>query len=544
MPRDPESRWEKPKMVDWYDPVQLAKTGMKTTLSTLLGSMVDTRRFAAIEGKDEDCVVDYSAKGDELWFDYMADTGDGWDSTYTMAHLLSSPKIRTASGEELPRANFVILGGDEVYPVASRMAYAQRLAWPFNEAARDLGQFGNEKHLRDIYCVPGNHDWYDSLAAFTRRFCCGRRIGCFQTRQIRSYFVLKLPHHWQIWAADIQLDHDIDLHQLKFFGEHARTLSAQDRIILCFAEPDWVYGQRSEEGLHDNIERFERMAEARGAKVRAELAGDIHNYQHYEGIRDPDPDEKRGKDQPRRYQAYEQTKFVSGGGGAFLHPTHSFSSEAQAGEPFRCTNRYPEARASRWLSFYNLFFAFKSWKMSALIGAVYLLLFWTVPQQVNWLTYPIDHPGSSFLMLILVGGLCAFSDLRGIIKRILWGALHGAGHVVLAWLTWLWAPRILPESWLVHSLIQTYLPRICVFILGGLLGGTLFGFYLLVSLNLLKIHENEAFSALRNPHCKHFLRFHLTADGLRIYVVGVRRTAPEERPHPVPTHLIEVITIR
>ena len=71
----------------------------------------------------------------------------------------------------------------------------------------------------------------------------------------------------------------------------------------------------------------------------------------------------------------------------------------------------------------------------------------------------------------------------------------------------------------------------------------MFGIYLLVSLNLFRIHENEAFSSLRIPHHKHFLRFHLTREGLRLFVVAAGRTAPEEGEHPVPIKIVERRTI-
>lgn len=543
MAQEGEGRWTKPPMVSWYDPGQLANTGVQVILSTLLGSMIDARRFAAVEGKDQDCIVDYTDK-QEIWFDYMADTGDGWNATYTMAYLLSSPRITLEPGKELQRADFAILGGDEVYPVASRNNYAMRLVWPFNEAARNLGQSGNKEHLRDIYCIPGNHDWYDSLASFTRRFCSGRRIGSFQTRQIRSYFVLKLPHNWEIWAADIQLGHDIDVHQFKFFREHGKSLSPNHRVLVALAEPDWLYGQRSGENLHFNIERLERAVEGSGAKVRLEVAGDIHNYQRYEGVRDPDPDKgDRPQGARRRYPPYEQTKLVSGGGGAFLHPTHTFSRESAAGGGFACKNRYPGARRSAWLSCGNLFFALKNWKMAGLLGLTYLLMFWNVSSDVDLLSFPIAYPGSFVLVLALLASLCAFADLKGV-GRLVWGLAHGAAHVTTAALSWHWAYRLVPAHSLSYPGLEIYMPRAVVFLLGALLGGTLFGLYLFLSVNVFRVHENEAFSSLRIDNYKHFLRCHLTADGLKIYVIGVDKVASDKNFHPVTTHLIEVLDIR
>ena len=57
---------------------------------------------------------------------------------------------------------------------------------------------------------------------------------------------------------------------------------------------------------------------------------------------------------------------------------------------------------------------------------------------------------------------------------------------------------------------------------GFLAGGVLMGVYLLVSLNVLGRHANEAFSALRVEDYKNFLRLHIRPDGkLEVYPVGI-----------------------
>ena len=66
----------------------------------------------------------------------MADTADGYAPTFAMARLLSRESL-TVSGKALARGAFLILGGDEVYPVASREAYEERLKAPFDAASAD-----------------------------------------------------------------------------------------------------------------------------------------------------------------------------------------------------------------------------------------------------------------------------------------------------------------------------------------------------------------------------------------------------------------------
>ena len=57
------------------------------------------------------------------------------------------------------------------------------------------------------------------------------------------------------------------------------------------------------------------------------------------------------------------------------------------------------------------------------------------------------------------------------------------------------------------------------------------GLYLLVSLNVFRRHSNEAFSALRIPDWKNFLKLHIDPDGtLTIYPIGIRQVARQWNP--------------
>ena len=74
----------------------------------------------------------------------------------------------------------------------------------------------------ETIALPGNHDWYDSLVAFQKLFFThifnGRTFaGGWRTRQKRSYFALKLPHKWWLVGVDLQLSHNIDVPQLRYF---------------------------------------------------------------------------------------------------------------------------------------------------------------------------------------------------------------------------------------------------------------------------------------------------------------------------------------
>ena len=78
------------KMVRWYDPVQLLHTGVEVIVSAVLGTRSDYRVMESFSGLQD--VFDYSGER-EIWIDYVADLGDGWNSTHTIATLLAKDSL-------------------------------------------------------------------------------------------------------------------------------------------------------------------------------------------------------------------------------------------------------------------------------------------------------------------------------------------------------------------------------------------------------------------------------------------------------------------
>src|SRR5205085_9563970 len=93
-----------PKMVSWYDPRLLARVGIRTIVSSVFGQYADQRLMQAVTDPctDEELCqrYDYSNPNSEkaqhrlvldesgaYWIDYVADVGDGFESTYTTAYL-------------------------------------------------------------------------------------------------------------------------------------------------------------------------------------------------------------------------------------------------------------------------------------------------------------------------------------------------------------------------------------------------------------------------------------------------------------------------
>ena len=152
----------------WLSPVLLSGTAVRVVLADLFGAYLDKRELQdalpsrilreaqgfAGELNDEEW-----PDGGELWLDYAADTGDGFNATYSVAYLLAQPSL-SVDGHELPRGEVLVLGGDQVYPTASGQQYEDRFKGPFRAALPEPPVEGPQPRM---YAVPGNHDWYDGL---------------------------------------------------------------------------------------------------------------------------------------------------------------------------------------------------------------------------------------------------------------------------------------------------------------------------------------------------------------------------------------------
>lgn len=488
-------------MVGWFDPGPLLVTGFDVLISTLFGRHSDYRLLEALAAGSSEELYDYSqSEGvarDELWLDYIADTGDGWNSTYATAYWSSRPSLTVATSfgarHETRSGDIMLFGGDQVYPAASHADYHYRLVKPF-ETARNYSHAPEP----DVFAIPGNHDWYDSLVSFTRIFCSGRWFQGWRTRQKRSYFALKLPQRVWLIGADVQLGSDIDALQIQYFKKVAAQMQMGDRIIICTAEPHWVYATAYEdldpEYNENNLRYFEKVLQRNGALIVAYVAGDLHHY--------------------RRHANDDGTqKITAGGGGAFLHPTHAPDASELSGG-FKLRTAYPAESVSRRLAWRNLLFPFINPKFGYAIGSLYGLLgyFWNLGQGV--LLGP----------LILLLGFVLFTDTHSIGYKRIAGTLHALSHTAGAWILFRMGRTLAAALGLSHPVAVEAFNGIFMFAGGATLGSFMMGAYLLISLNIFGRHSNEAFSSLRIEDYKNFLRLHIAKDGLlTIYPIGIER---------------------
>jgi len=517
------------QMVGWYNPGQLAQTAVQVAISTIFGRNADYRNTEALAAAETDeppskvaleprteGYYDYGAT-DTIWMDYVADTGDGWDSTYSVAYYVSQPQLKISGvNDTMPRGDILIFGGDEVYPTSSRPVYRQRLMDPYEAALPKT----NPPHPR-VFAIPGNHDWYDSLVSFTRLFCQRRWFAGWLTHQSRSYFALKLPHSWWLIGTDVQLDSDIDLPQVKYFKEIVKHMGKGDRIILCTAEPHWIYDKLlkkyDNEINENNLAFLEEKIFCR--KIAVFLSGDLHHYRRHA------TDDNRHK-------------ITAGGGGGFLHPTHG-GDVSELRNHYKFKTAFPPPEKSRRLTWRNLGFLFLNPLFGCATALLYTLTCWSVMANIGKLGIgqwslalkrvigtSIGNPTAVFWILLVWGGFLLFTDTYSKWYRWIAGTLHGLAHVLamffIGWfasyvgMTWL--------GWPFKSPKQLVLAGAIIAVLGWIVGSIVMGVYLVVSLNFFKRHANEAFSALAIPDWKSFLRLKIDKNGqLTIFPIGIQR---------------------
>jgi hypothetical protein len=508
--------------VPWLSPGLLAGTAVRVVLAELFGAYLDKRELQS--GLSADLYEEDAA--DELWLDYVADLGDGFDATYSIAYLLAQPSL-DLDGETLPRAGVVVMGGDQVYPTASGRQYQDRFEGPYRSA---LPSAADEPSL---YALPGNHDWYDGLTAFLRLFARSEtsHVGAWQTRQHRSYFALRLPHRWWLLAIDVQFGAYLDEPQLAYFRTVAEQFQPGDRVILCPPKPDWVEGQHST-SAYDTIDYFVRkILTPRAVEIRLMIAGDLHHY--------------------ARYSSADRELITCGGGGAYLYPTHRLPSSLTVPPPqARVKNASPKAIYERKATFPTAAtsrrFALgifgqlqrRNFGFVTMIGVVHLLLmlgYSNALQRVDsGVTRSLVTIPLAVMIVVVLGATVAFAmPTTGEGRRLkhwLLGSFHGLAHLALGyggarlWLELPFFDRQFPVP-LLAAIVVYLVPAMLV-------SSLLVGLYLLVA-SWFDVNVNELFAAQGIIDAKSFLRLHIARDGsLTIYPIGVDRVSRKWRTTP------------
>jgi hypothetical protein len=564
-------------MVNWLDFGQLVDAGIRAVVAGTFGTFADSRLIQAAlnpPASNPPLVLD---KKDSIWIDYVADTGDGWNSTYSVAWSISRDSLSIPGIDQpLPRGDLVVFGGDQVYATPANNGYRTHFLDPYRSAfPADIPERPMTPADPTLLAIPGNHDWYDGLAGFTQTFCSQRPIGRWQTVQRTSYFAVQLPHGWWFWGLDLQLESQIDYKQRAYFEWIlANHVQAGDRVVLITPEPSWIDESERRKRDDDLVEkaargktndavrtslrtietqnpRFASLSEIekmianddKPVTVAAVLTGDQHLYAHYL------PNTNVNRDTPHRV--------TCGGGGAYLLGTHDLPAtlnfRSGGGEQeYTLGATFPDATTSRTLRNQMWKLPLKNKVFCGLLAVIYLLYVWLlqsaskVPNKASLMEYlaqfPLSlkgvftilpkavlsvlahSPASVFLTLLIVGGCAAYTAASVKSDKLvpaLGGAVHGLLHLTLALLL-LWCMGRFNLGWLpMDSPWQVLLFIVETAVVGGGLGGVLFGGWIAITNARLHWHGEDAFSAQSIIDYKSFLRLRIDHTGLTIYPLKI-----------------------
>ncbi|MEU1602318.1 metallophosphoesterase family protein [Micromonospora matsumotoense] len=512
------------KPVPWLAPFLLISTGIRTLLAMLFGAYLDKRELQnALDAR----IGEQVGPDGGLWLDYVADLGDGFDATYSVAYLLAQPEL-TVGGHRLPRAQTLVMGGDQVYPSAAYEAYEDRCKGPY-QAALPVAP----PQRPTLFAVPGNHDWYDGLTAFLRLFVRSRdrNFGGWGTGQSRSYFAVQLPAGWWLLGLDDQSGSYLDDPQLAYFDEVARRLGPDSRVILAVPAPTWVKSV-DHPTAYDSVDYFVRTIIApTGAHVRLLVSGDLHHYARYAGP--------------------ERQLITCGGGGAYLYPTHTLperievppkdtlSRRASRTRAYDLVARFPDATRSRrygWGIFHRL--PRRNPGFGTLLGTLHTLLMLAMAGVAANRTSTEQRLFSVPLVVMLAVTLLGAAFFakppsaggKRHVRHWLLGVGHGLAHVALAvagtW-TWLHLP-FYHWPWPLPAVAAAVLYGPVI----GLVATQLVAGYLLVA-GAFGVNVNELFAGQGIEDSKSFLRMRIDPDGtLTIYPIAVDRVCHDWQLNP------------
>ena len=266
--------FEKP--VAWLFGPQLIGGLKGILLYTAYGDKLDPRDWMTAKVFDDFSQYD----GEEFWFDYLSDAGDGTKAMYSLAYLTmcrslwttanpaANADVKTTPGDpavpyELPRGEFLFVGGDTAYHASDYMTLVNRMQHPFKYAFEDLVKnklIAANEPRRPIFGIPGNHDYYDQVDGFRRQFRKPTRpegplppgrsnrrnaqltLPGFERLQEASYVSLHLPYDWWFWGLDIEPG-PITRQQLRQRCFFRSTQKPPDKLIVATSAPSTVFGR-------------------------------------------------------------------------------------------------------------------------------------------------------------------------------------------------------------------------------------------------------------------------------------------------------------
>ncbi|MFD6292366.1 metallophosphoesterase family protein [Streptomyces sp. NPDC060205] len=342
---------QRTEKLSWVNPKTLwpARNG---TLASLFGDPTAHTRTRWVEqrtaaGAPPDKVFRHPAP-DTFSFMVIGDTGEGDEPQYAVV-----PGFLKAGQD----TEFAVLASDVIYPVGATDDYGTKFFRPYQD------------YQAPIYAIPGNHDWYEDLDGFMRVFCDAqplppqprpRRLSSAwwrsllwhkprapdeqrlaEARKLRSAPAQQVVQPGPYWAVDagpvriIGIDTGllgtVDAEQGRWLREVSRGDTPK---ILVTGSPLYVDAEHHPCPI-DGGGTVDDIVRDPAHHYVAAIGGDIHNYQRY----------------PVAVDGRTIQYVVAGGGGAFMHATHTMPRVSVGGVTegdFRC---YPLRGDS--LAFYS-----------------------------------------------------------------------------------------------------------------------------------------------------------------------------------------------
>ena len=383
--------FEKP--VAWLFGPQLIGGLKGILLYTAYGDKLDPRDWMTGEVFSFD-----NPEKQEFWFDYLSDAGDGTKAMYSLAYLTlcrglwtkltpattdlpaqdADREVKTTDNNpdftyQLPRGEFLFVGGDTAYHASDYMTLVNRIQHPFAYAFLDLVKNGlivADEPRRPIFGIPGNHDYYDQVDGFRRQFRKPVRpegplpparsgpnnaqltLPGFRRVQEASYVSLRLPFDWWFWGLDIEPG-VVDRRQQRFlrsFGQaDDSNFQPPDKLIVATSAPSTVFGKvaTGDQGITKSLQFLQVVCpflpardnsgkpifqntgdeQLKPGQCRLELSGDVHHYARYWGPQPANGSSPRKIGTAPRPSSNSYASVVSGAGGAFHHPSATYNHE-------------------------------------------------------------------------------------------------------------------------------------------------------------------------------------------------------------------------
>jgi hypothetical protein len=436
--------YEKP--VAWLLGKQLLGGLKGILLYAAYGEKLDPRDW--MSGEEFSFANESTENQEEFWFDYLSDAGDGTKAMYSIAYLAmtslwtklspvttnlpaneSDRRVGTTSDGQtlqLPRGQFLFIGGDTAYHVAEYMTLVNRIQRPFSYAYLDLLSrklISEDEPRRPLFGIPGNHDYYDQVDGFRRQFRKPVRpegplppkpsggayaqltVAGFKRVQEASYVALRLPFGWRLWGLDTEPG-VIDRRQRKFFRTFRgadENFSPPEKLILGTCSPSTVFGRIADEddpkvakslkslGLSlpflpdkdaNGNPNFNQSGDEKLEKgqCRLDLSGDVHHYARYWGPKPQVASVTRELSSAPVASAASYASVVSGSGGAFHHPSTTYDNEVCEQVLYPSEGISRAVAASRLFKFWNVMTGGYVW-LAGFILAFTIYFGVTVPQS-------------------------------------------------------------------------------------------------------------------------------------------------------------------